>query len=93
MISRRCRGLPSLRGRKILIVESELKLLHELIDELENSEGAETFYVRRLKAKSDAKVTLFHATRWVARPSPQHRRASRVGAIVAALKATLGGGS
>jgi len=35
---------PILRGRRILIVESEVPLLHELIRALEN-EGAETVYV------------------------------------------------
>lgn len=37
---------PPLRGRRILIVESNTKLLYQLMDVLENSEGAETFYVK-----------------------------------------------
>jgi hypothetical protein len=34
-----------LHGRRILIVESEVRLLHELIGMLEGTEGAEAFYV------------------------------------------------
>jgi hypothetical protein len=44
-----------LRGRQVLIVESETKLLYELMAALENAEGAETFYVTDPACEKDAK--------------------------------------
>jgi hypothetical protein len=44
-----------LQGRQVLIVESETKLLYELMAALENDEGAETFYVTDPNCEQDAR--------------------------------------